>query len=146
MLIGANGCSQDIWCLASSPIATAALGLLGPTAAVWFWQVWRAKAYTSTEGAQTAISKARRYASRARRWLVPVLLLWTVTLVLYSGSYVSADGKGCDAAFTPSANRWLEWFGYSLIPLVVAFVGLAYQHIQFRRYDEEARQTQRSPR
>jgi hypothetical protein len=146
MLIAADTCPQHLWCLTSSPIATAALGLLGPTAAVWLWQVWRAKAYTASEGPQAAISKAKHYASRARWWLIPVFVLWIFTLVLYSGSYLSLDGKGCDATFTQSADRWLRWFGGSLIPLMASFLGLAYQHLQFRRYDEEAKQASRELR
>ena len=130
---------QSSWCLTSSPLAKAALGLLGPTSAVWLWQVWRAKSYTSDSGPQSNIGKARKYAKKARRLLIPVMACWLLTLYLYAQSYISLKGKGCDATFTSSANTWVKWFVWSLVPLIVFFCALAYQHLQFRRYDETAR-------
>lgn len=144
MLI-AEGCAGGFWCVASSPIASTTLALLGPTAAVWFWQVSRTKAYENLQGAQTQIAKARDYASCAKWWLIPVVIFWIFTVVCYSESYVVLGGKGCDATFTSSANLWVLLFGLSLIPLTVSFIGLGYQHLQFRKYDDAARALARPP-
>jgi hypothetical protein len=135
---------HNSWCLASSPLAKIALGLLGPTSAVWFWQVWRAIGYTSDVGAQTNIARAKSYAGHARWLLIPVTFFWVLTLCLYAGSYVGVKGKGCDASFNGSSDSWIMWFLWSLIPLTVSFIALAYQHLQFKRYDEAARNEIRS--
>jgi len=133
--------TEGAWCLASSELARAGLGLLGPAAAIWFWQVWRAKSHTSKAGPQSNAARSRQYA-QVGRWLVwPVAAFWIVTLTFYSIAHVALLGKDCDAQFTqPATHLWVALFVWSLVPLLVSFIALAAVHLQFRRYDSAARE------
>lgn len=82
---------------------------------------------------------AKKHARFARRFVVVVLLFWLLTLVLYAGSYVTLEGKKCDAKPKGSAETWVGLWVWSLMPLVIFFIVLAVRHIKYRMYDEEAR-------
>jgi hypothetical protein len=124
------------WCVASSPLVKAALGLLGPTCAVWFFQVWRAKAHSS---AAYQAGKAGQYAGRAKKLLIALGAFWVLTALLYTAAFVNAKGKECDANLSSCAALIVALFVWSLAPLVFFLCLVAYDYLQYLRYNEQAK-------
>lgn len=132
------------WCIASSTLGQAFLGLLGPTIVVWLWRIVKAKSFYSSAGPRTDITLANQYVNRAKWGALTQLPFWALSCAAYLGTYVSVEGKGCDAEFNDTANSWLLAFQWSLLPLGVTSLLVSFFYFKFQEHDELAREQSRS--
>lgn len=127
------------WCLATSTLGQAFLGLLGPGIVVWLWQIMKSTAFDARGGPQTDIALSKWYLKVAKVFSWILLVFWLASAALYFGSYDSLSGKGCDAKLTGSASCWVSAFLWSLLPLLLLIIVVALSYVKYQDHDDKAK-------
>lgn len=131
------------WCLATSTLGQGFLGLLGPAIVVWLWQVEKSEAFEARGGPKADIMFAKKNLKFAKISSWVLFTFWLASVILYFGTYNSVSGKGCDAELVGSARCWVTGFIWSLLPLLLATLLVAFFYLKFQKHDENAKTASR---